>query len=109
MTINSPTISMKAVIIRIHSLLRLPADNAIALMYPSFDRRLSQRGGRHGAPHHSRERDDRQRVRYHLHVLRRDGLRSLQLDLQRLRGGEQQARETSARRIPPAKDRRGER
>ena len=36
-------------------------------------------------------------------------LQALQLDLQRLRGREQQAREAGARRLPPAEDRRGER
>src|SRR3954463_10056895 len=101
--------SMKAVTMRITSLLLLPPSVAIAGSTPSFDRRLAQCRGRYGAPDHASKCDDREHVRYHLDELRRDGLRPLQLDLQRLGGGEQQTRQPGPDRVPSSEDRRGER
>src|SRR5215217_8104988 len=48
---------------------------------------LSERGGRHCPTDDPRERDDGERVGDHLHELRRDRLRPLELDLERLGGG----------------------
>src|SRR5215217_101486 len=71
-------------------------------------RDLAERRGRHGATHQSRKRNDRQSVRDHLNELRGDELRTLELDLECLRGGEEQTREPCAHRIPATEDRRGE-
>src|SRR5256714_15118332 len=100
MTINSPTMSMKAVIIRIQSFL-LAAGFFTRRSGGSFGRRLPERRRRDGTPHHASQGDDREQVRDHLDELRRDGLRALKLDLQRLGGGEQQTREPRAQRVPP--------
>src|SRR5437762_11119948 len=66
---------------------------------------LPERGRRNSPPNHARECDDRERVRNHLDKLRRNELRSLQLNLQRFRRGKQQARQRRTEWIPPTKDR----
>src|ERR1019366_3181749 len=68
--------------------------------------RLAKCRWRPASAHHARHRDDGQDVRNHRHELRRNDLRSLQLDLQRLRGGEQQASYTRTQRVPASKDNR---
>src|SRR5437016_4066704 len=70
-------------------------------------RRLPKRGRRNRPSNYARERDDRERVRNHLDELRRDELRSLQLNLQRFRRGKQQARQRRAEWIPTTKYRGG--
>src|ERR1035437_4110039 len=70
--------------------------------------RLAKCRWRPASAHHACHRDDGQYVRNHRHELRRNDLRRLQLDLQRLRGGEQQAGCTSAQRVPAPKDNRRE-
>src|SRR5437588_12465924 len=68
---------------------------------------FSQRRGRYGTTNDASQRNDRQHVRNHLDELRRDQLRTLQLDLERLRGCEEQACKTDAQRIPSPENRRG--
>src|SRR5688500_1010049 len=58
----------------------------------------------HGASDDPGECDDREHVRDHLDELRRDELQPLQADLHRLGGGEQEAGNRDALRVPLAKD-----
>src|SRR5689334_11351278 len=107
-TINTPTMSMKAVTISTHS---LPAPlSFIGGRYPgSFRGGLPQRRRRHAATDDPRQRDDRERVRDHLHELAGNRMRSLEPDLEGLRGREQQARERRTLRLPPPEDGRRQR
>src|SRR6267378_1296193 len=99
MTINNPTMSMKAVTISTQSFLPSLAV-VMRRSGTSVGRGPAERRGRHRASHHPRQRDDREQVRDHLDELRRDRLRALELDLQRFGGGEQQTREARARGVP---------
>src|SRR3954471_18128920 len=69
---------------------------------------LTERGRRNGASDYPRQRDDGEYIWDHLDELRSNGVRSLQLDLQRLRRGEEQAGERGAHRIPSAEDNSGD-
>src|SRR5258708_2680245 len=103
---KSPTMSMKDVIMRIHSLLLSFNFMSRGLRW-SFGGRLSQCGGRHRSSDHSREGHDREHVRDHLHELTGNRMRSLQADLKRLRRGEKETRESGSLRIPPPENRGG--
>src|SRR4051794_20704863 len=69
---------------------------------------LTERRRRNGAPDYPGQRDDGEYIRDHLDELGSNGVRSLQLDLQRLRGGEEQAGERGADGIPSAEDNSGD-
>src|SRR5688572_1033023 len=64
--------------------------------------------GWRGPPNQSRQRDERQQVRDHLYELCGQDLRTLQLDLQRFCGREEQARDRGTHRFPAAEDHRRE-
>src|SRR6185369_11912914 len=99
--------SMKAVIIRIHSLLLL--DFIVRCDKPSFRGRPAEGGGGNRASNEAGKRDDREHVRDHLDELRGNRVRALELDLERFRSSEKQTRQTSPYWIPLTKDDRGER
>src|SRR3954471_1963683 len=102
--ISVPTMSMNAVIMSTTSLLM-----SVLLVVIEALLNFAQRGGRNGAPDNSGKGDDRKREWNHLDELRRNCLRALQLDLERFGRGEQQTGERRPKRIPTAKDRRGDR
>src|SRR5687768_10553758 len=70
---------------------------------------FAERGRRHRAPDDAGERDDREEIRDHPHELRWERARALEMDLQRIRGREEEARECHAHRIPATEDHRRER
>src|SRR5471032_2913162 len=92
-TIAPPSMSTNAVINKTTS---LPILYLLA--------RLAQCCGWCAAADHAGNRDDGEDVRNHRDELRWNYLCGLQLDLQRLRGGEQQTGYSGARRIPASED-----
>src|SRR5438045_4912315 len=94
---RTPAMSMKAVIIRTTSFpIFLVGDPAQCRWRP------------HPADD-AGERDDGEQVRNHVDELRRDELPGANLDLQRLRRGEEKTGDGSPAGMPPAKDSRGQR
>src|SRR3954469_1190321 len=103
-TINTPIMSMKAVIISTHNFPALL--NFIVLPYlASFRRSLAECGGRHGSANYTGQRNDGQRIGDHLHELAGNGMLSLEPDLERLRRCEQDTRERGTLGLPSPEDR----
>src|SRR4029079_14348552 len=97
MTMRTPTMSSIAVTINTRS---FPTDSPPTVVWirdcvrgsaPSGALRASKRGRLHRLADHPGQRDDRQHVGDHLDELRRDRLGALQLDLERLGRGEEEA------------------
>src|SRR5690349_5685533 len=94
---RTPAMSMKAVIISTTS-------------FPIFlVGSPAQRRWRTHPADDAGERDDGEQVRNHVDELRRDERATLELDLERLRRGEEEAGDGSPARVPAAKDSRRER
>src|SRR5687768_18076559 len=109
---SNPTMSTKFVTMRMNSFPRVaPArrPRTVVLMTPKLFLGFAESGGRDGAAHETREGDDCQNVRDDLDELRGNAAHTLQLDLECLRGREEEARGARAPRIPSAEDDRRDR